>query len=87
MEHPELWGIALSGLIFLMILFHKIAKNVIRLLLRTAAGGVFLAVTAPFSSYLGFGLGVNLFNALVLGLLGVPGFGLLLLLRWSCLGG
>ena len=30
----------------------------------------------------GVGLGVNLVNALVLGLLGLPGFGLLLMLQW-----
>ena len=30
----------------------------------------------------GAGLGVNLFNALVLGLLGIPGFGLLMMLNW-----
>ena len=30
----------------------------------------------------GFGLGVNLINGLTLGLLGVPGFGLLLMGRW-----
>ena len=28
------------------------------------------------------GLGVNLFNALVLGVMGAPGFGLLMMLKW-----
>ena len=32
---------------------------------------------------LGLSLGVNLFNALVLGLLGIPGFGLLLMMNWA----
>jgi len=31
----------------------------------------------------GLHLGVNLVNALVLGVLGVPGFGLLLMLNWA----
>ena len=44
-----------------------------------------LAVLALFSQVghlIGVSLGVNLVNALVLGLLGIPGFGLLLLLQW-----
>ena len=28
-------------------------------------------------------LGVNLFNALILGILGIPGFGLLMMLNWA----
>ena len=44
-----------------------------------------LALIAPLGSAMGVSLGVNLFNALVLGVLGLPGLGLLLLLRWSCL--
>ena len=32
---------------------------------------------------LGVKLGVNLLNALVLGALGIPGFGLLLMLQWA----
>ena len=45
-----------------------------------------LAALALFSSvghYIGVNLGVNLVNALVLGVLGVPGFGLLLMLQWA----
>ncbi len=53
-----------------------------RLLGRTGVGLAFLAVFAPIGQLLGAGLGVNLFNALVLGVLGVPGFGLLLMLKW-----
>ena len=37
----------------------------------------------PYPQQAVFYLGVNLTNALVLGLLGVPGFGLLLLLNWA----
>lgn len=38
-----------------------------------------LNVTSPFT---GLSLGVNLFNALVVGVLGVPGVVLLLLVQW-----
>lgn len=56
-----------------------------------------LAVRAGLNTLLGFGtllllnatefftglsLGLNLFNALVVGILGVPGLGLLLLVQW-----
>ncbi len=62
-------------------------RPLLRLLCRTAAGGLFLALAAPVGSWLGMGLGVNLFNSLVLGLLGPAGLGLLLMLRWSLLPG
>ena len=54
-----------------------------QLLGRTGVGLAFLALFAPVGEFLGIGLGVNLLNALVLGILGVPGFGLLMLLRWA----
>lgn len=53
-----------------------------RLLGRTGAGLAILALFAPVGQLLGAGLGINLFNALVIGVLGAPGFGLLLMLKW-----
>jgi inhibitor of the pro-sigma K processing machinery len=41
-----------------------------------------LALFGGISEAIGVHLGVNLFNGLVLGLLGAPGFGLLLMLHW-----
>ncbi len=57
-------------------------QALLRLAGRTGAGLAFLTVFAPVGQFLGAGLGVNLFNALVLGVLGAPGFGLLLMLKW-----
>ena len=37
-----------------------------------------------FGAYIGITLGVNLINAAVVGILGLPGLTLLLLLRWLC---
>lgn len=71
-----------AGVMILLLLFRKPIGSLLRLLGRTAAGLCALAVFAPVGSLLGAGLGVNLLNALVLGALGVPGFGLLLMLRW-----
>ncbi|MEM5781420.1 MAG: pro-sigmaK processing inhibitor BofA family protein [Lawsonibacter sp.] len=42
-----------------------------------------LALLSQIGHLLGISLGVNLVNALVLGLLGIPGFGLLLMLQWA----
>ena len=44
-----------------------------------------LALFSSIGSTIGVTLGVNLLNALVMALLGVPGFGLLLMVRWTFL--
>lgn len=55
----------------------------LRLVLRTGAGlGVLYALSLT-GGVLGLRLGVNLANALVLGLLGTPGFGLLVMMDWA----
>lgn len=65
--------------------------------LRLFAAPLKLALKVAFNSALGFGavwllnltttvtglsLGLNWFNALIIGILGLPGFGLLLLVQW-----
>ena len=65
--------------------------------LRLFAAPLKLALKVAFNSALGFGalwllnlttsvtglsMGLNWFNAIVIGILGVPGFGLLLLVQW-----
>ena len=65
--------------------------------LRLFAAPLKLALKVAFNSVLGFGavwllnlttsvtglsLGLNWFNALLIGILGLPGFGLLLLVQW-----
>lgn len=65
--------------------------------LRLFAAPLRLAMKVAFNSALGFGavwllnlttsvtglsLGLNWFNALLIGILGLPGFGLLLLVQW-----
>ena len=49
---------------------------------RTGAGLGVLYLLSLVGSSVGLRLGVNLANALVLGLLGVPGFGLLVMMDW-----
>ena len=63
-------------------LFRKPLKLALRVVLNSALGlGVLwlLNSTAPVT---GLTLGVNWFNALTVGVLGVPGLGLLLLVKW-----
>lgn len=65
-----------------LFLFHRSLGRLFRLVLRSAAGLGVLALFSRLSPLLGVSLGVNCFNALVLGLLGAPGFALLLLVQW-----
>ena len=54
-------------------LFHRPLRLALRVVFNSALG--LLALT-------GLTLGVNWFNALTVGVLGVPGLGLLLLVKW-----
>lgn len=58
-------------------------KAVGRVTLRTGVGMGALALFSGVGEALGVHLGVNLVNGLLLGLLGAPGFGLLLMLNWA----
>lgn len=75
-------GLLVFTLLLLVVLLRRVIGKALVIALRTAAGGGILALLAPFEEYLGFHLGVNLWNALVIGVLGMPGLGLLLLLQW-----
>lgn len=54
-----------------------------KLILRTGCSLAALYVLSPLGAMAGITLGVNLVNALVMGLLGIPGLGLLLMLNWT----
>ncbi len=76
---------AAAGLVLLaaLIVLRRPLGRLIRLLARTAAGLFVLFAFSQVGGWLGISLGVNLVNALVLAVLGVPGFGLLLMLNWA----
>ena len=79
------WMLFLAGLLLLagLTLLRRPLGQLLRLAVRSSVG---LAVLAPFSQVgplIGVSLGVNPVNALVLGVLGAPGFGLLLMLQWA----
>lgn len=81
---PDYAAWAFAGLLLCAALFllRWPLAQMIRLLVRSSVGLAALAVLSPVGKLLGLSLGVNMVNALVLGLLGVPGFGLLLMLQW-----
>ena len=76
------WGMAGLLLCAALILLHRPLVWLFRLALRSSAALAVLALFSQVGHMFGIQLGVNLFNALVLGVLGLPGFGLLLMLQW-----
>lgn len=75
----------LGGLVLVvaMAALQKPLRGLVRLLGRTGMGLAVLWLFGRVGGLIGVTLGVNLFNALVLGVLGAPGFGLLLMLSWA----
>lgn len=73
-----------AGLLVLsaLLLLHRPLGKLLRLLLRSSVALAFLAALRQFGGAFGVALGVNWVNALILGVLGVPGLGLLLMLQW-----
>ena len=73
-----------AGLVVLaaVLLLLKPLLFLLRILLRSSAALLLLTCLQKMGGLLGITLGANLGNALVLGLLGVPGFGLLLMIQW-----
>ncbi len=76
------WCLAGLLLCAALLLLRRPVAYLLRLLLRSGAGLAVLALFSQVGHLFGVTLGVNLVNALVLGLLGVPGFGLLLMMQW-----
>ena len=63
-------------------LLSKPLKIVLRLLCNSALGFGALWILRQSAAFTSFSLGLNLFNMLIIGVLGLPGFGLLVLLQW-----
>ncbi len=77
-------------LLFLAVTLFRLFKTPVKLALRTAANtalgfGALWAVNLT-TAYTGLSLGLNFFNAITIAVLGLPGLGLLLLVKWA-LGG
>ena len=69
-------------IIALLRVFSAPLRVALRLLANTLLGFLALWVVQLTAGLTGIALGMNLWNALVVGILGVPGFVLLLLIQW-----
>ncbi|MBR2935330.1 MAG: pro-sigmaK processing inhibitor BofA family protein [Oscillospiraceae bacterium] len=76
------WSVALLPVLFGLFLLRRPIGRLLHLSVRSLGGLAALVLLSPAAKLLGVTLGINWLNALVLGLLGVPGFGLLLMLQW-----
>ena len=74
---------AAGGLALVLALCRRPLGALCRLVVRSGIGLVFLWLFQGLGTLLGVTLGVNLLNGLVLGALGLPGLGLLLLTQWA----
>lgn len=62
-------------------LFKKPVKFILKLLFNTLLGGIALMVLNTFGSYYNLSIGVNPITAFVCGVLGLPGFILLIIIK------
>lgn len=77
------WMLIVGLVLAALVLLRKPLRWLLRLLGRTLAGLVGLFAFSHIGGLFGVTLGVNLVNALVVALLGMPGFGLLLMANWA----
>jgi len=80
------WIVLGLVILFLLVaavrLFSAPLKLALRVLINSVLGFAAMWLLNLTSDVTGLSLGLNLFNALTVGVLGVPGFLLLLLLQW-----
>ena len=76
------WLSVLVFAVLFLVIFRRPLGWLLKMLGRTALGLGFLTLWAQSGAAAGLALGVNAFNALTLGILGLPGLGLLFLFRW-----
>ena len=87
MSAPETWAAAVFlGLALAVPLLPLLARHLgqlVKLAGKTLAALGSLALFKLVGGFVGLSLGVNFLNALVIALLGIPGFGLLMMLDWA----
>ena len=83
-QHLLIGGIGVIVVLAALKLFRMPIRWVFKLLTNTALGFAGLLLFNLLSQWLGLnmGLDLSLLNAAVIGVLGLPGFALLLLLQW-----
>lgn len=76
------WAAASVVVLFVLVALRKPLGKLFHMTLRSCGALALLAVLQQLGPFLGITLGVNLINASILAVLGIPGFGLLLMLQW-----
>ena len=71
-----------AGLLFLLAFFFKPIRLLLRSAIQTIGGGIFLYIFNFVGHFIGLNLSVNLLNACLVGLLGIPGFATAMVLAW-----
>lgn len=82
MEHAGLWAAAAGFALVILLVLRKPLAFVWRLLFRSGVGLCALWLFNQAGALIGVQVGVNLVSGLVLGVLGAPGLGLLLMTQW-----
>ena len=83
LNQKSLAGLAAVFLLLALIrVFQAPLRLALKLLVNTLLGFLALWVVNLTAAFTGIALGFNLWNALVIGVLGLPGFLLLLLTQW-----
>ena len=82
LEQAAIALLVLFGGVALLRLLSSPLKLVLQLAANTALGFAALWLVQSTAAITGFSLGLNLFNALTVGILGLPGLGLLAALQW-----
>lgn len=76
------WALMAAGGLLVLILFRRPLRKLGGLALRSGLWLGFLWLFRGVGALVGVTLGVNLFNAVTLGVLGVPGLALLMMTQW-----
>ena len=76
------WLLVGALVLVTLIFLRRPLLRLCKLFVRSAVALGFLAVLGRVGPLAGITLGVNWLNAFLLGILGIPGFGLLLMMHW-----
>ena len=85
MDVTTILAIALAGALLLLLSAKALSaplRIAARAVLNTLLGFGALLLLNATESFTGLSLGLNVFNAAVVGVFGVPGLGLLMMLKW-----
>jgi len=76
-----IYGVAIIFLFILGKIFILPLKSIIKLVLNSILGGILIIIINSIGANFGFHIGLNIFTSLFIGLLGIPGAGLLVVLQ------